>query len=240
MDIEVSSIYHILNQIPAIYKEEMLIEQEELVNLLMDSGQIRIDTNYYCNYVHYTDNHSKINLIFSVDEITKPNLIEASKQRLKNIYISKKKTLTEEKIISIIDNLNKDASKLLLVSEELKFELTRMVVQSAHPIIFKWILLDKVEIFITYSHNIGDVMDMANWKNNGRNSGMQSTDGRNVCVYVSCGGDPFAANNPQQLTVGDGWAAAARLQIIAGQELVLITMLIRPVKTTLISPLRIS
>jgi hypothetical protein len=48
---------------------------------------------------------------------------------------------------------------------------------------------------------------------------MQSTDGSNVCIYVSCGGDPFAKNSETNPTYGNGWAALARLQIIAGQEI---------------------
>ncbi|MFP3018758.1 MAG: DUF2748 family protein, partial [Candidatus Tisiphia sp.] len=78
---------------------------------------------------------------------------------------------------------------------------------------------DKVQVFITYSHNIGDMMDIVDWQRSGSNSGMQSTDGKNVAVFVSCGGNPFAENDKNHPTYGDGWAAAARLQIIAGQEL---------------------
>jgi hypothetical protein len=61
-------------------------------------------------------------------------------------------------------------------------------------------------------------MDIPTWKRSGQNSGMQSTDGTNVCIYVSCGGDPFAENNKEQPTSGDGWAAVARMMVITGQE----------------------
>ncbi len=70
--------------------------------------------------------------------------------------------------------------------------LARIFVQSAHPIVIRWLLLDKTEIFITYSHNIGDMMDMVNWQKVGGNSGMQSTNGKDVAIFVSCGGNPFA------------------------------------------------
>ncbi len=48
---------------------------------------------------------------------------------------------------------------------------------------------------------------------------MQSTDGKNTAIFVSCGGDPFAESDKNNPTIGDGWAAIARLQIIAAQEL---------------------
>ena len=91
-----------------------------------------------------------------------------------------------------------------MVSDELSMQLARIFVQSAHPIVIRWLLRDKVEVFITYSHNIGDVMDIKTWKRSGKNSGMQSTDGSNVCIYVSCGGNPFAKNNENTPIYGDG------------------------------------
>ncbi|GAB4164244.1 MAG: DUF2748 family protein [Rickettsiaceae bacterium] len=214
-----SSIYHILDKTPAIYSEDLQVEYERLANELVNSGRLRIDTDYYCNFVRFSDNKRGISLIFSYDELTDSQLVEKSKQILHNFYQKKGKAISEQKLMDIITDLNKKASKLLLVSKELTLQLARIFVQSAHPIAIKWLLIERVEVFITYSHNIGDVMDMVSWKRSGTNSGMQSTDGSNVCIYVSCGGDPFAKNNENHPTYGDGWAALARLQIIAGQEI---------------------
>ncbi len=213
-----SSIYHILNKVPAIDKTSIQVEYEHLAQELISSGRIRIDTDYYCNFVRFTDNASGVNVILSYEELT-PELLDNTKNNVRNLYKNSNKLIQDTKITSIINDLNKKATKLLLVSDELKTQLARVFVQSAHPIVIKWLLLDKVEVFITYSHNIGDVMDIASWKRSGTNSGMQSTDGKNVCIYVSCGGDPFAKNSESHPTSGNGWAALARLQIIAAQEL---------------------
>jgi hypothetical protein len=213
------SVYHILNKVPAIDKDNTQLEYEHLAQELVSSGRIRIDTDYHCNFVRFTDNNSSsVNVILSYEELT-PELISNTRINIRNLYKSSNKPINDTKITEIINNLNKKASKLLLVSDELKMQLARILVQSAHPIVIKWLLLDKVEVFITYSHNIGDLMDIVSWQRSGSNSGMQSTDGKNVCVYVSCGGDPFAENNESSPTYGDGWAALARLQIIAAQEL---------------------
>lgn len=115
--------------------------------------------------------------------------------------------------------MHKQIQKLQPVKKEITEKLARIFVQAAHPIVIRWLLHDKVQVFITYSHNIGDMMNIVDWQRSGGNSGMQSTDGKNVAVFVSCGGDPFAQNNTEHPTFGDGWAAIARLQIIAGQEL---------------------
>ena len=213
-----SSVYHILNQVPAIDKVNIQSEYEHLVQELIRSGRLRIDTDYYCNFVRFTDSNSAINIILSYEELTH-ELLGNTKNNIRNLYKHSNKLIDDTKIISIINDLNKKAKKLLLVNDELKTQLARVFVQSAHPIVIKWLLLDNVEVFITYSHNIGDVMDIASWKRSGTNSGMQSTDGKNACIYVSCGGDPFAQNSESHPTQGNGWAALARLQIIAAQEL---------------------
>ena len=214
-----SSIYHILDKHPAIYKEDLQVEYEQLAQELVDSGRLRIDTDYYCNFVRFSDPGTGITSMFSREELVNQKLVQNSKNTLKKLYEEKNKIVSDKKLAAIMIDLNKQVSKLLMVSDELKMQLARIFVQSAHPIVIKWLLYDKVEVFITYSHSIGDVMDIATWKQAGKNSGMQSTDGRNVCIYVSCGGNPFAKNNENAPIHGDGWAAVARMQTIAGQEI---------------------
>jgi hypothetical protein len=214
-----NSIYHILDKIPAIYQDDIQIEYERLAEELVDSGKLRIDTDYYCNFVHFNSPQDRINIVLSYDELNNPDLLESSRETIKNLYRASHKEISEQQVNSILNNLNDQIKKNLMVSKDLALRLARILVQAAHPIVINWILLDKTEVFITYSHNIGDVMDIKTWKRAGTNSGMQSTDGRKACVYVSCGGDPFAENNKDFPTQGDGWPALARLQIIAGQEI---------------------
>lgn len=214
-----SSIYHILDKPPAIYHEDLSVEYESLAKQLVDTGLLRIDTDYYCNFVRFTDNANHINRMFSKKELTNPTLLSNTEKTIRNLYLNKKRKISDEQILKIISDLTIKVKKLLDVSDELKMQLARIFVQSAHPIVIKWLLLDHVEVFITYSNSIGDLMDIPTWKRSGQNSGMQSTDGTNVCIYVSCGGDPFAENNKEQPTYGDGWAALARLMVIAGQEI---------------------
>jgi hypothetical protein len=179
---------------------------------------MRIDTDYYCNFSRYSDPSSNITIMMTKEELIDQNLLKHTKETIKNLYSQKNKIITEQKIDNIIKELLNQTKKLFNVPKETQIKLARIFVQSAHPIVIKWLLLDRTQIFITYSHNIGDVMDMSGWKTSGTNSGMQSTDGSNVCIYVSCGGDPFSPNDANNPFYGNGWAAAPRLQIIAGQE----------------------
>ena len=64
-----SSFYHILNQVPAINQVSIQSEYEHLVQELIRSGRLRIDTDYYCNFVRFTDSSSGINIILSYEEL---------------------------------------------------------------------------------------------------------------------------------------------------------------------------
>jgi Protein of unknown function (DUF2748) len=214
-----TSIYHILDKIPSIDEQDMQIEYENLAKKLVNSGRMRIDTDYYCNFSRFSDPSSGITIMMTKEELSDINLLKKTRQVIKNLYSKKNKTITDKQIDSIITELLNQTKKLFTVPSETQIRLARIFVQSAHPIVIKWLLLDRTQIFITYSHNIGDVMDISSWKTSGTNSGMQSTDGSNVCIYVSCGGDPFSPNNKNNPVYGDGFAAVARLQIIAGQEI---------------------
>ncbi len=215
-----SSVYHILDKVPAVYYEDMQEEYENLAQALVKSGKLRIDTDYACNFARLIDPAINLSLMLSKEELNDAHLIPETKKYLKNLY--NKRLAGEEldrKIAMIFSDLRKQISKHVPVNPEVRIKLARLLVQSAHPIVIKWLLRDQTQVFITYSHNIGDMMDIQNWQSSGSNSGMQSTDGKNVAVFVSCGGNPFGENHKDHPAQGDGWAAIARLQIIAGQEL---------------------
>lgn len=209
-----SSVYHVLYKQPAIDKSDILLEYEELAVSLVKSGRLRIDTDDKCNFVRLNDISKNVSLMLSDMEITDIILLGHTKARLAKIYGS-----SSNKIQKIIEDLRSQLTKLQPVSYDIALRLSRILVQSTHPIVIKWLLYEGVEVFISYSHNIGDMMDISGWKTSGSNSGMQSTDGRSVAIFVSCGGDPFGKAEDEDAIYGDGQPAIARMQIIAAQEL---------------------
>jgi len=213
-----TNLYHIIDKVPPYTPEEMLIEYEELAQSLVKSGKIRIDTDDKANFARFSDPHRNINLMFSKEELTVPDLVEQTRLSIIGRY-GKPTELNHKKANEIIRSLRSQISKLQPVPVDLSLKLARIFVQSVHPIVIKWLLMEKVEVFIAYSHNIGDMMDIQSWRQAGSNSGMQSTDGRNAAIFVSCGGDPFGETAKEHPTYGDGFPAMARMQIIAGQEI---------------------
>lgn len=210
-----SGVYHILYKIPPYEADNMLVEYEELAILLVKSGKLRIDADDKCNFVRFMDVNKNVSCMFSDLEISDGPLLERTKLTLAKIYGSH----AQKQINQAIERLRDQLKKLQPISYEYALKLSRILVQATHPIVMRWLLYDGVEVFISYSHNIGDMMDISNWRISGSNSGMQSTDGKNVAVFVSCGGNPLGKSENEDAIYGDGVPAMARMQIVGAQEL---------------------
>ena len=213
------NLYHILYKTPVVDLQFMKYQKEKLVQKLYHSGKVRIDTNTRRNFVIFVDPYIKDKMIFSKMELCNERLIQLTKNKIKQIYINEHSGNIDNKVDEIFNMILHKSEKYINVSKDTTIKLIRLLVHSAHPIVIQWLIYDQVEIFLSYSHDIGDVMDIQTWQTCGENSGMQSTDGKNVAIFISCGGDPFLPNSKVNNKYGNGWAALARLQIIAGQEI---------------------
>ena len=213
-----SNLYHILDKVPALEADEMQVEYEELAQDLFNSGLVRIDADDQSNFIKFTDPSLRDSFFCTEKELKDHKLVKGTKEIIANTYAKRYagKAL-ENKVIEIFDKLLSLTKKLIVPTKQLQIKLIRLLVQSTHPIVLRWILLDRVPIFLSYGHSIGDVMDIKNWKHSGSNSGMQSTDGINATIFVSIGGDPFRERYNKEY--GDGFPSIARLLVVAGQEL---------------------
>jgi hypothetical protein len=213
------SIYHILEQHPAITASQMHIELEQLANELVLSGKFRIDADDKINFTRLSIPSQGINVVFSIRELSDKNLLPSSRKFLTKILEQDLRGMSIEARVELeISQMLKKISKHQPVSLDLELKLARILVQAAHPVVIKMLLYEKVEIFLSYSYNIGDMMDIVSWQQDGSNSGMQSTDGREVAIFVSAGGNPFGST-PNNSIYGDGLPAIARMTIIAAQEI---------------------
>ncbi len=213
------SIYHILDQHPAITASEMYLELEQLANELVLSGKFRIDADDKINFTRLSIPSQGINVVFSIRELSDKNLLPSSRQFLTKILAQDLRGMSIEARVELeISQMLNKISKHQPVSFDLELKLARIIVQAAHPVVIKMLLHEKVEIFLSYSYNIGDMMDIVSWQQDGGNSGMQSTDGREVAIFVSAGGNPLGKTQSNSI-YGDGLPAIARMTIIAAQEI---------------------
>jgi len=230
-----SSIYHLLDKYPPLEEEDIPIEINHLAELLVQSGLFRIDAYDKCNFARFKEPAQGINKMISRRQLFDPALLEKTKNMLAPIILKKYgKANLESKLSSTIKYLQDEVSRHVPVTAELEMKLARLVVQATHPAVMLLIILEGVELFISYSFNIGDMLDIVTWQQAGTNGGMQSTDGVNAAVFISCGGNPATINPGDKLDqdqqnrfdkseiddlYGDGKPAMARATIIGGQEM---------------------
>ena len=226
------NLYHVFYKMPALNKEDMYVELEELAQQFVNSGLLRIDAEPKQNFTRFSQPTRNVHLVFSKRELYEEHLRERVSKKLRKAFqdagiTNNIDSSINREILKLRDQLNKHIE----VEPELEMKLARILVQSAHPVVILMIIFEQVEVFISYGHNIGEVMDMVSWRQAGTNSGMQSTDGKNVAVFVSCGGDPlmldpapkqeskgYDKNVEEERLFGDGTPALARMMGIAGQE----------------------
>lgn len=214
-----SNIYHLLYRPAALEKEEMILELEQLAIELLRSGRFRVDAEERMNFVRFQRPYTGINLMFSERELFDKRLLPNTKRHLTQLlsYTDGRSDIAEkvEKEIRYLRGLTKRYVRLDL-SVEMK--LARLVVQATEPIVIKRLLLENGEIFVSYSHTVGDMLDIQSWQAVGTSSGLQSTAGRSSTVFISCGGDPFRPQSDSEM-YGDGLPAINRLIVIGAQEL---------------------
>jgi len=214
-----SSIYHILHYPIALKADDMYIEVEGLAKKLVNSGRFRIEADERRNFVRCYHSSDGVNLVFSKRELEDKRLEPRTKEILKDAFSKRYKgEELDVKVAGEFLRLQKEIKKCVEVNPIHEMKLARAICQSSHSAIIMLLLEEEVEVFISYHHNIGEMLDIKSWQTIGVNSGMQSTDGKRATIFVSCGGDPFLSEDNRRHT-GDGFAALARLVIIAAQEI---------------------
>ena len=215
-----TNLYHITSFCPALDGEEMTVGREKLAQDLVKSGRLRIDAGEKINFARLYIPNMRISMVFSYRELYEPDLIDRTtlliSNELKGAYSGEG---LENKVQNHIELLKKELEKYQKISLDEEIKLARLIVQATHPVVMMLILEENVEIFISHSHNIGDVLDIVSWQTAGSNNGMQSTNGKDVAIFISCGGNPLAENEDKSAEYGDGWPARARIMVIGGQEL---------------------
>ena len=173
------------------------------------------------NFTRFALPYSGINIALSFRQLTDSNLIPNTKNFLKEclLYAGEKPKTIDKRLEKEWQSLLNQFNKLIPVYPEWEIKIARLLIQAAHPIVTHLILLEQIEVFVSFGFEIGDVMDIQTWKTSGKNSGMQSTGGLANAIYVSCGGNPFVNDKKYATYTTDGFASMARMLIIAGQEM---------------------
>jgi hypothetical protein len=198
---------------PATEAWEMPPALEALAQALVASGKLRINADVTRNFVHYGTTNS--DLTFTARELTDAALGTATRARVARLVAP---ALGEQGIADVWAHLRNELKKARGVSADREMKVARVLVQSAHPLVIQLLIQSGTEVFVSYAHNVGDLMAVHEWAGNGTASGLQATENSGTSVYVSAGGDPFFEGEHKTYTT-DGFPALARMVVIAGQEL---------------------
>jgi len=208
-----SNEYHLLSFIPATEAWEMPPILEVMAKELVKSGRMRISADEERNFVKYStvDNDRA----FSARELTDPRLLQQTREIIAQ---SVPMGLGESAIDDVLEQLQRDLKKGRGIDEEKEMRVARVLMQSAHAGVMMLALHEGAEFFVSYAHNVGELMALHFWDTHGTASGLQSACDMGAAIYVSCSGDPFFEGEQKTYTT-DGWPALARMVVIAGQEI---------------------
>jgi len=205
--------YHLLQFIPATQAWEMPPALEQAAQALVASGKLRINADTERNFVRHGT--SDDDLTFTARELTDPNLVPRTRARLAKLVPPAQ---DRDGIEALHQRLLSDLKKARGVAPEKEAMVARVIAQSCHPVVMQLLLESGAELFVSYSHNVGDLMAVHEWQGHGQASGLQSTADKGQQVFISAGGDPFFAGD-EKTYVTDGFPALARMVVIGGQEL---------------------
>ena len=201
--------YHLTYKPIALEKWDIPIGLEYLAENLVKFGRFRIDADIKRNFIRCQHPQKNINIIFSYRELSDPALIQITKNTLAAAFAPHYKGQNlAKKTNDELNRLRKAMKSQIKPSLAEEMKLARIVVQSAEPAVIMLLLAERTEVFISYSHTVGDMLDIESWQSVGSSSGLQTTDGRVSAVFVSCGGNPLAPDN--QHFFGDAFRAIAR------------------------------
>jgi hypothetical protein len=151
---------------PALKKEDMYVELEELAVNFVKSGLFRIDAEPKQNFVRFSIPTRNVHITFSKRELYQEDLYPKTYKKLYKALVDagEQGSNIEAKIASEINKLKEQLKKYVYVEDELEMQLARILIQSAHPVVFLMIILEQVEVYVSYGHNIGEVMDIVSWQ----------------------------------------------------------------------------
>ncbi len=190
-----SNVYNVVFKSPATEAKAMPPGLEDLAQNLVKSGRLRIDADEKINFIRYP--HSPQVTFFSHRELYDPALTPWTIRQIGK---------------NDLETMRREISTNQPVSSELEINLARLFVQTNHPAVIELILITGVEVFLSYSFNIGDLLDLQSWQEHGSNSGMQSISSAETRIYVSSDGDPFVEEKER------AQYSIARFMTIAAQE----------------------
>jgi len=218
MQILPTNRYDKLFKKPALEAKKMPRVLEFYAQKLKSSGLLRVSAEERCNFVTLPIHGGRKFLTFTRKELFDEDLLAKSRKLIEENLTLEEKKDAEDVIETKIYMLKLQINKYVEIPEEWEIKIARILSQSVPPIVFANLVLEKVRVFVSFSHTISDLLNMKLWKTSKSSQGLQSTAYKDSGVFVSTGGNPFF-DAEESKNEYDGEAALTRLMIISAQEM---------------------
>ncbi len=219
MPVFINNHYDRLYKEPFLEKDEIFVELEYLAESMVKAGLLRVSANERCNFVILPLRGGNEFLSFTKRELYEPKLLERTYRIIRQKQTPIERDNEDESPEAKVEAMRRMLSRYMEVPEEYEMKLARMLVQTNHPAIISNMLYEGVNFFVSFGHTVSDLLNVRLWQSSKYASGLQSNDMHDSAVFVSCGGNPFFEPSKDNESEYDGWAARARLMIVAAQEI---------------------
>lgn len=212
-----SNAYDVLYKNPRLHRR-LKGPQEKLARAIVASGRLRLDADNESNFTRLLSPGDRINLTFTLREITEPRLAGAALARitaaLQPLHSPEE---AAKRAATYMEKIKTDIKKRAPVAAKTELMVARAIVScNALPVI-QLIHLEGAELYVSFGQSVSDVLDVATWQDVGESNGLQAFGKGQNAVYVSCGGHPFLEDDERSYT-SDGLPALSRMLVIAAQE----------------------
>ncbi len=192
--------------------------QEALAQAIVASGRMRLDAGLECNFVRILLPGVLVNQTITHRELSDAKLLARFCDRLRKLLATRNEEKDIEGVIAqYLERAKNELQKRQHIPADAELMMARALVLCNDLAVIQLLHLEEGEIYISYGHSVGDVMDVVDWQKYGSNSGMQAASMLQNAVYVSCGGHPFLEEGERNHR-GDGFPALSRFMVIAAQE----------------------
>jgi hypothetical protein len=218
MNIVPTNIYDRLYKKPLLEKKQMPKQLEYYAQKMVEYSLLRINADDRSNFVTFPVHGGTKFLTFTKRELFDKKFLPKSIKLLKDNLSAEEKKNEEENINIKLFALQAKVKKYIDVPDDWEIKIARLLAQSCHPAIFKNLVENKTQVFVSFSHTISDLLSVKLWKSARHSQGLQNNGYSETGIFVSTGGHPFF-DPEESKNEYDGFKALARLMVIAAQEI---------------------
>lgn len=218
MPIIATNRYDKLFKKPALEARNMPKILEAYVQRIVKSGILRISAGERCNFVILPVKNGSKFLTFTKKQLSSNKLLTKVRTEIRESLSYDERRNEDAAVDRKIAILQAQLAKYIEIPDEWEIKIARALSQCVPPVVFANMVLEEINLFVSFSHTVSDLLNVQLWKTSKSSQGLQSTSYEESSIFISTGGNPFF-DPEESKNEYDGENALARLMIIGAQEI---------------------